>query len=99
MKDPEPDDPMELHGIALPGDTEEAMAECFIEEYLLQGFQDDMILRLFTNPQYVATYRVWQTRGDAYVRGLIAKARAQWGHVRFRTEIPKSAADLSPNDE
>ena len=89
VKDAEPDDPMLLSGVALPGNTEEAMTETFIEEYILQGFQDDMILRLFSQPFYAGTHAVYQARGETYVKDLIARVRSRWGQMRFRTEHPK----------
>ncbi|MBI3098579.1 MAG: hypothetical protein HYY93_10110 [Planctomycetes bacterium] len=89
VKDVEPEDPLELNGVALPGDTSEAMTECFIEEYVLQGFSDEMILRLFNRPFYAGTYAIWASKGEAYVRGVIERVRAQWGQVRFRTEVAR----------
>lgn len=87
VKDTEPEDPLQLNGVALPGDTSDAMTECFIEEYVLQGFNDEMILRLFNRPFYAGTYAIWASKGEAYVRDVIARVRSQWGQVRFRTEV------------
>ncbi|MFN3483907.1 MAG: hypothetical protein ACK44W_00225 [Planctomycetota bacterium] len=87
-REPDPDDPMELAGVAFPGDTQQAMAECFVEEYVLQGFDDAQILRLFQDPFFAGTHAVWRERGEAYVRSLIENARSRWGFLRFRTEVP-----------
>lgn len=85
----DPEDPMEFVGVTLPGDTRDAMAECFVEEYIFQGFTDDQILRLFQHPFYAGTHAVYQSKGEAYVRELTARIRGRWGHPRFRTAIPK----------
>ncbi len=88
-REPDPEDPMELTGVAWPGDTRDAMAECFVEEYILQGFDDAQILKLFKDPFFAATHAVYRDRGEAYVLDLIGKARSRWGLVRFRTEVPR----------
>ncbi len=80
-KDFEHDDPMFLSGIMLPGDTQEAMAETFIEELLLMGYTDEAILRVFSTPYYAAAHRVSVERGDAYVLDLVARVRAGYGAV------------------
>ena len=82
----DPEDPMECHGVALPGDTSEAMAECIVEEYVMQGFSDVQIRRLFADPNYTGTHRVQQERGEAWVKDLIERVRARWGQIRLRTE-------------
>jgi hypothetical protein len=84
-KEAEPEDPMLLAGVSFPGNAEEEMAECFVEEYILQGFGDADLLRLFTAPFFAGTHAVYRARGEAYVKDLIARVRARWGHLRFRT--------------
>jgi hypothetical protein len=86
----DPDDPMEFTGVALPGDTQEAMAECFVEEYVMQGFTDGMILRLFTHPFFAGTHAIYRSRGEEFVKALIARARSRWGEPRFRTEVRRA---------
>jgi hypothetical protein len=81
-KEFEPDDPMEIVGVAgLPGMTdadEVEMHRCIVDEYLRMGFGDAALLDLFRNPYYRATHSVWRSRGEAYVRELIASVRRQW---------------------
>lgn len=89
IKDAEPDDPDELTGVALPGNTEEEMAECFVEEYVMQGFADDMILRLFREPFFAGTHAIYLNRGEPWVTDLIARVRSKWGTLRFRTEFKR----------
>ena len=87
VKDAEPDDPEELTGVALPGDTEEEMAQCFVEEYAMQGFTDDMILKLFREPFFAGTHAIYRHRGEKWVVDLIARVRSKWGTFRYRTGI------------
>jgi len=79
-KEFDPDDPMELVGMALPeGDLEE-MAECLVEELIRDGWDDEGLLRLFSDPFYRATYRIYQEKGEAYVLALIGTLRQKWGY-------------------
>lgn len=87
----EPDDPMEFTAAAFPGDTTDSMAECFVEEFMIQGFPDEAILRLFATPHFAGTHRVWRERGEGWVRELIARVRAGFGGVRFRTTVAGGA--------
>ncbi len=99
IKDVDPEDPMEFVGMAFPGDTRDAMAECFVEEYILQGFQDDMILRLFSNPDYAITHAYFAERGEPYIRDLISRVRGRWGHPRFTTQVTPAGLRPDPEDE
>ncbi len=73
-------DPMELVGVALPGGDLAQMAECFVEEYIRAGWDDESLLHLFRDPFYRATHRVYQEKGEMYVRRLIATLRQKWGY-------------------
>jgi len=75
------DDPMELSGVGLftEEDTTDAMAECFIEEFLRMGYNHKQILALFRNPHYLGMKMVLQNRGEAFVRERIAEVFARWG--------------------
>ena len=76
----EDDDPMELTGMVLPGEPGqlEAMAECFVEEYVRMGWDEPRLMTLFTNPLFMATHRIYRQKGEAYVRELIRKTSAKW---------------------
>jgi len=73
----EEEDPFSLNGMILQLPREEAklaeaeMAACFIEEYALLGYDEEAIYRLFQDPFYRGTHAVLETRGEAFVRGLI----------------------------
>lgn len=80
----EPDDPMELVGVAFPtGDVDE-MAECLVEEFVKMGMGDEELLQLFRSPFYGGTHAIYKKRGEEYVRALITRVREQWGPSRWR---------------
>ncbi len=69
----EPEDPLLLTGVCLPGDRSGEMAECLVEEFLRMGYSELEAFYFFKSPQYAATHRVFRERGEAYVRDLIAR--------------------------
>ena len=73
----DPSDPMELTGVAVPGDARH-MAACLVEEYLLMGFTDDDVLALFRSPEYGAVHGLYETFGEPYIRELITSVRDMW---------------------
>lgn len=77
-----PDEPMELVATPVPGVDPGYMAECLVEEYLLMGWSERALMRLFTLPVYGATHRIYRERGDAYVRDLIARVGQRWSNQR-----------------
>lgn len=74
----EDDDPMELVGTALPDGDVEEMAVCIVEEFVKMGFDDAHLFSLFQSPFYAATHRIYQQKGEGYVRALIEKIRSRW---------------------
>jgi len=78
------EDPMELVGVVLPADENalEEMAECLVEEYIREGWDDESLMQLFRNPFYRATYTVYRQKGEEYVRSLIGRVREKWGYRR-----------------
>jgi hypothetical protein len=94
-KEYEPEDPLEPVAVALdtPGhDGMESMARCLAEEYALMGWPPGRIFRLFTIPEYVASYSVYQERGAAFVRSII---RSVFGE-EFEADEPAQAERLIP---
>jgi len=75
------EDPMELVGMVLPGEAGqlEAMAECVVEEYVRMGWDERRLMVLFVNPMFLATYRIYRQKGEAYVRNLVQKTCARYG--------------------
>ncbi|MFO7539599.1 MAG: hypothetical protein R6X32_16300 [Chloroflexota bacterium] len=74
------EDPYELVGMVMPGEAGqlEAMAEALVEEYVMLGWNEKRLMTLFTNPFYLATYRIYQQKGETYVRELIQTVCAKW---------------------
>ncbi len=88
LHEPDSEDPMELVGVRLPADSEESlrmMAECFVEEFARLGYDQEMILELFRNPQYGASHNAWLRFGDAWVRDLAETYCRAFGTWRERT--------------
>ncbi|MBI4659842.1 MAG: hypothetical protein HY735_13460 [Verrucomicrobia bacterium] len=77
----DPDDPMELCGVGFftEEDTTDAMAECFVEEFLRLGYNHQQVFALFRNPFYIGMNMVLQNKGEEYVRNKIAEVYARWG--------------------
>ncbi len=72
--DPDPSDPMTLHGVVV--DTEDCramreMAECFVEEYARLSVDEDRILRMFTTQGYAGPFLAYQTLGEDAIRKII----------------------------
>ena len=91
-KEFDPDDPFTLTGmiVALPKEAsdraEEEMASCFIEEYILMGYDDERILGLFRDPFFQATHAVFISRGEAYVRELLRRVSTEDGEPNVTQE-------------
>lgn|SRR5512143_1560615 len=95
----EPQDPFELVGMVIPGEPGEleAMAECFVEEYVRLGWDEKRLMTIFRSPMFLATNRIYRQKGEAYVRDLIHGVLARWGGYSFGTaplpeEAPPSCA-------
>ena len=78
MKAFEPEDPMELIGMAIPQEDPDYMAECMIEEYIFLGWNEKQLMSLFTKPFFQATHRIYQDKGEEHVKALIHGVRDRW---------------------
>jgi len=74
------EDPMELVGMVMPGEEGqlERMAETIVEEYVRMGWDQKRLMTLFTNPMFMATYRVHQFKGADYVENLVQQTCAKY---------------------
>jgi hypothetical protein len=74
------EDPMELVGMVMPGEAGqlERMAETIVEEYVRMGWDEPRLLALFVHPLFMATHRIYQQKGEAYVRDLIHRTCARY---------------------
>ena len=80
--DPDPTDPMTLHGVVIETEDDSAMrdmAECFVEEYIRSGFDADRILRMFRTEGYAGPFLAYQTLGEDAIRRIIDELLALWG--------------------
>lgn len=83
--DPDPTDPMTLHGVAVEVEDDSAMramAECFIEEYARMGFSEEMLFRVFRNPGYAGPYLAYRSLGEAWIVERITQQMALRGPRR-----------------
>ena len=74
------EDPMELVGMVVPGEPGqlEAMAECFVEEYVRMGWDEPRLMTLFVTPMFMATHRIYRQKGEDYVRELIHRVSLKY---------------------
>lgn len=85
------DDPLELNGVALSTDedTSRDMAECFVEEFLMMGYNHKQLLALFRNPHYLGMNMVLQNKGEPFVKEVISDVFARWGKkIEWRVTTP-----------
>lgn len=83
--DPDPTDPMTLHGVGVETDNELAMvemAECFIDEYARLGFDADRILHMFDTRGFAGPYMATMALGRKRIRELVDTVLARWGGRR-----------------
>lgn len=83
--DPDPQDPMTLHGTVVETDNPDAnreMAECFVEEYMRSGYGKAQLLSMFKIPDYVGPYMALQALGETAIIGIIDGCASLWGGRR-----------------
>ncbi len=83
--DPDPTDPMALHGVAVQTDDPSVMremAQCFIEEYLRMGYARDRVLSMFAIPRYAGPHMALQALGEQAIAALIDDVASRWGGRR-----------------
>lgn len=93
------EDPLELNGVAFltSEDTTNAMAECFVEEFLRMGYNPAQVLSLFRNPHYVGPNLALGKRGEPFVRELIVDIFARWGRrVLWDEPAPDQPSQKDP---
>ncbi len=98
--DPDPTDPMALHGVAVQTDDPSVMREmarCFIEEYLRMGYARDRVLSMFAIPRYAGPYMAGQALGHEEIVKLIDDVASRRGG-RHREpaaeEVPRSGLKM-----
>ncbi len=87
--DPDPTDPMTLHGVVLsddeppPRSTIRVMAECFADEYARLGFDRTRILKMFTTQGYAGPNMAYEVLGQDEVIELVDDVLARWGPMKI----------------
>ena len=74
LREPDPEDPMELVGIRLPVADQAAlveMAEVFAEEFIRLGHHGDDVFELFKSPFYVGPHKAYCELGEERIREMI----------------------------
>ncbi|MHC4234839.1 MAG: hypothetical protein ACYSUQ_06965 [Planctomycetota bacterium] len=72
--DPDPTDPLTLHGMVVETKDDGAMkemAECFVEEYARLGFDADRILRILQTSGYAGPLLSWRALGREAISNII----------------------------
>ena len=82
----EPDDPMELMGVAMPtgpdGDAALAtMAESLADEFLRMGYSSEQVLQMFRDPFYRTTHAIWREWGEERVRAVVLPLARRYERV------------------
>ena len=80
LLEPDETDPMLLEGIGMDGGPGalERMAEDLVDEFVRVGTDEAHLLELFRNPFYALPHGIYQQRGEAWVRELIARVAVRW---------------------
>ena len=80
----EPDDPMNLFAVELPGDPE-LMLRLLVEEYARMGWDLDALVGLFRDPFYVAAHGLWLHFGEEELKQRLVAMLGRVGIVRTKT--------------
>ena len=77
----EPDDPLELRGVALPASRAaiEDMAYAFVEEFARLGHDEPWLLKVFRSPFYSGPHQAYRVLGDDAVRGIVRECLQAFG--------------------
>jgi hypothetical protein len=82
----DPQDPMELVGVEVPGSEESVreLAWAVAEEFARMGHSEARLLAMFSNPFFAAAHRARCVLGQAEVTGIVREACRAWGALRTR---------------
>lgn len=80
----EPEDPMNLYAVEVPGDPE-LMLRLLVEEYARMGWGLDALLGLFRDPFYVAAHGLWLHYGEEDLQRRLSDLLGRVGVVRTKT--------------
>jgi len=79
----EPEDPMNLHAIEVPGDVE-LMLRMLVEEFARMGWDLSRLMTMFRDPFYVAAHGLLLHFGDKELERRVAEILKRCGVVRVQ---------------
>ncbi len=82
----EPEDPMNLFAVEVPGDPE-LMLRLLVEEYARMGWGLNALIGLFRDPFYVAAHGLWLHYGEEELTRRLGDLLKRVGVVRTKTTI------------
>ena len=87
----EPDDPMNLYAVEVPGDPE-LMLRLLVEEYARMGWGLDALVGLFRDPFYVAAHGLWLHYGEEELKQRLSGQlkRVRVVRTKITTTVPPS---------
>jgi hypothetical protein len=77
-----PDDPMEMRGFEVPGDSD-LMLKILVEEYARIGWGAGAIMQLACNANYTAFHALRQSLGEAELRRRVKEIIGRCGVMRI----------------
>jgi hypothetical protein len=93
----EPDDPLTLHATPVAGDPR-VMLRYVVEEFAWMGWDVEMILRLFRDPEYPALYGLRHHFGESVLRQEIERCMGDRGVLRFQCTIQEETPSCGGPD-
>ena len=90
--DPDPTDPMTLHGVEVQTDDPNAvrdMATCFIEEFARLGVSAERIMDMFKDGAFAGPAMARRVLGDRAIAELIAEQMALRGPRGLRAAVDR----------
>jgi hypothetical protein len=80
----EPDDPLELRGVALPASRAaiEDMAYAVAEEFARLGHDERWLLRVFRSPFYAGPHQAYRVLGEEAVGAIVRECLQAFGRGR-----------------
>ena len=90
-KEFDPQDPMELVGVAVPGGDDDQALDGIVQEYLFMGWSPRQIMFLFKSPYYAATHQIYERKGAGYVSERVRHLADRWADGWIREESKRNA--------
>ena len=86
------EDPMEMHGFEVPGDTD-LMLRLLVEEYTRMGWDAESLMRLALDPNYMGFHGLLRLYGEEGLRSRIDNILSRCGVIRAKTQEAESVPE------